>query len=47
LLRAFAIGKTQGEDAFRSALEFVALNYSNTEEGKKAEEVMVSINKAK
>lgn len=45
LLRAFAIGKTQGVDAFKTALEFVALNYSNTEEGKKAKEVIETINK--
>ncbi|MFK5878266.1 MAG: hypothetical protein QM478_02085 [Flavobacteriaceae bacterium] len=45
LLRAFAIGKTQGAEAFKSALEFVALNYSNTEEGKKAKEVIETINK--
>ena len=45
LLRAFAIGKTQGVDAFKTALEFVALNYSNTEEGKKAQEVIETINK--
>lgn len=45
LLRAFAIGKTQGIDAFKTALEFVALNYSNTEEGKKAQEVIETINK--
>ncbi len=45
LLRAFAIGKTQGAEAFKSALEFVALNYSNTEEGEKAKEVIETINK--
>ncbi len=45
LLRAFAIGKTQGAEAFKTALEFVALNYSNTEEGKKATEVIETIKK--
>ena len=45
LLRAFAIGKTQGVEAFKTALEFVALNYSNTEEGKKAKEIIETINK--
>ncbi|GAB1308303.1 hypothetical protein KH5_09860 [Urechidicola sp. KH5] len=44
LLRAFAIGKVQGPTAFKEALEFIALNYSNTEEGKKATEVISTIN---
>ncbi len=45
LLRAFTIGKLKGVDAFKTALEFVALNYSNTIEGKKAMEVIETINK--
>lgn len=47
LLRAYAIGKTKGLDAFKSALEFVKLNYANTEEGKKAAEVIETIGKIK
>jgi tetratricopeptide (TPR) repeat protein len=43
LLKAFAIGKTQGLVAFKAALEFVALNYPNTEEAKKALEVIETI----
>ncbi len=43
LLRAYAIGKTEGVTAFREALEFVALNYPNTEEAKKALEVIETI----
>lgn len=45
LLRAYALGKRDGLEAFRVALEYVALNYSNTEEGKKAAEVIETINK--
>ena len=43
LLKAFAIGKTQGREAFKTALEFVSLNYSNTDEGKKATEIIKSL----
>jgi tetratricopeptide (TPR) repeat protein len=43
LLRAYAIGKKDGVEAFRTALEFVKLNYSNTEEGKKAAQVIDTI----
>ena len=44
LLKAYAIGKKEGVVAFKEALEFVLTNYPNTEEGKKAEEVLQSIN---
>ena len=43
LLKAYAIGKTQGLVAFKEALAFVALNYPNTEEAKKALEVIETI----
>ncbi|WP_457617005.1 type IX secretion system periplasmic lipoprotein PorW/SprE [Lutibacter sp.] len=43
LLRAYAIGKKEGLKAFKEALEFVAMNYPNTEEGKKALEVITTI----
>jgi hypothetical protein len=43
LLKAFAIGKTEGLVAFKEALELVALNYPNTEEAKKALEVIETI----
>ena len=45
LLRAYAIGKRDGVEAFQKALEFISLNYSNSEEGKKAAEVLETINK--
>lgn len=40
LLKANTIGKQNGLVAYKSALQFVADNYSNTEEGKKALEVL-------
>ncbi len=43
LLRAYAVGKKDGLEAFKEALEFVATNYPNTEEGKKAAEVIDAI----
>jgi len=43
LLKAYAIGKKEGLVAFKEALEFVAMNYPNTEEGKKALEVIDTI----
>lgn len=43
LLKAYAVGKKDGVDAFKAALEFVAINYPNTEEGKKAQEVIITI----
>jgi len=43
LLKAYAIGKKEGLLAFKEALDFVAMNYPNTEEGKKALEVINTI----
>ena len=43
LLKAYAIGKKEGILAFKEALDFVAMNYPNTEEGKKALEVIETI----
>ncbi len=43
LLKAYAIGKKEGLVAFKQALNFVAMNYPNTEEGKKALEVIDTI----
>ena len=43
LLKAYAIGKKEGILAFKDALNFVAMNYPNTEEGKKALEVIETI----
>lgn len=43
LLKAYAIGKRDGILAFKQALDFVAINYPNTDEGKKALEVIETI----
>lgn len=43
LLKAYAIGKKEGLAAFKKALDFVSVNYPNTEEGKKALEVSETI----
>jgi len=43
LLKAYTIGKTAGIEAFEVALNFVATNYPNTEEGKKAIELVQTI----
>lgn len=40
LLRALAIGKYQGKEEYKKALLFVAFSYANTEEGKKAQEII-------
>lgn len=40
LLKAYAIGKKEGLNAFKQALDFVLMNYPNTEEGKKALELI-------
>lgn len=39
LLKATLIGKMQGYDAYEEALNFVALNYPNSPEGKQAEKI--------
>ncbi len=44
LLKSYAIGKKDGIIAFKEALEFIVANYPNTEEGKKAMEVLQTIN---
>ena len=43
LLKAYAIGKREGIAAFKEALDFVAMNYPNTEEARKALEVSNTI----
>lgn len=43
LLKAYAIGQRDGIAAFKEALDFVAMNYPNTEEGAKAIEVIETI----
>jgi tetratricopeptide (TPR) repeat protein len=40
LLNAYALARVRGKESFKSALESIVLNYSNTEEGKKAKELL-------
>jgi tetratricopeptide (TPR) repeat protein len=42
LLKANTIGKLKGLSAYKSALQYVADNYSNTEEGKNAQEILTN-----
>ncbi len=42
LLKAYALGKVEGVTSYKKALSFVALNYPNEEEGKKAEALLQS-----
>ncbi|HNP66369.1 MAG TPA: hypothetical protein PKH16_00560 [Aequorivita sp.] len=39
LLKATAIGRQQGFEAYKKALNFVSLNYPSTEEGKQAQQI--------
>jgi tetratricopeptide (TPR) repeat protein len=42
LLKANSIGKLKGLSAYKVALQYVADNYSNTEEGKNAQEILIN-----
>lgn len=43
LLKAFAIGKFKDKEAYKIALEFVAVSYGNTEEGKRAKVIIAKL----
>jgi len=43
LLKAYALKQTKGIEAFKEAIDFVALSYPNTEEGKHAIELLADI----
>ena len=45
LLKAFAIGKYQDPQAYKIALDFVAVSYGSTEEGKKAKAILKQLEK--
>ena len=45
LLKAYAIGKYKNKQAYKIALEYVAVSYGNTEEGKKAKEIVQQLSK--
>ena len=40
LLKAATLGKVQGFKAYKKAINYVALNYANTDEGKSAQKLM-------
>ncbi|MFD1062540.1 tetratricopeptide repeat protein [Winogradskyella litorisediminis] len=40
ILKASAIGRLQGVDAYKDAVNYVALTYPNSEEGKRAKEIL-------
>jgi len=44
LLKAYVLMKTKGVNAFKDALNFVAINYPNTEEGKHAVKILGGLN---
>lgn len=43
LLKATAIGRQQGFEAYKKALNFIALNYPNSEEGKQAQQIYTEV----
>jgi tetratricopeptide (TPR) repeat protein len=45
LLKAYAIGKNQDRQAYKVALDFVAVSYGGTEEGKKAKAILEQLKK--
>ncbi|WP_272150872.1 tetratricopeptide repeat protein [Tenacibaculum aiptasiae] len=45
LLKALAIGKYNDKKVYKKALEFVSISYTNTEEGKKAKEIIKKLGK--
>lgn len=44
LLNALSIGKTEGKDRFMEALELIIIAYQNTDEAKKAQEILDLLN---
>lgn len=46
LLKAYILMKTKGLEAFKEALDFVSINYPNTEEGKHAVKILGGMNTA-
>jgi tetratricopeptide (TPR) repeat protein len=43
LLKATALGRQQGYEVYKKALNFIALNYPNSDEGKQAQEIYSSV----
>jgi hypothetical protein len=42
-LKATALGRQQGYEVYKKALNFIALNYPNSDEGKQAQEIYSSV----
>ena len=45
LLKAYSLGKYMNKDAYLKAMQFVALRYRNSEEGKKAKQIVAQLRK--
>ncbi len=45
LLKAYALGKSKDKETYKKALEYVSVNYSTTEEGKKAQTIVNQLEK--
>ena len=45
LLKAYAIGKYKNKEDYKIALNYVAVSYGSSEEGKKAKEILTQLNK--
>jgi len=45
LLKSYTNGKHLGKETYKEVLEFISINYANTEEGKKAKEILNQLNK--
>jgi hypothetical protein len=45
LLKAYAIGKYANKETYKAALDFVAVSYGNTNEGKQAKQIITQLNK--
>jgi hypothetical protein len=44
LLKALSIGKYQSKTAYRKALDYVASNFGNTQQGQEAKEIIKKLN---
>jgi hypothetical protein len=45
LLKAYSLGKYKNKEVYLNAMEFVALRYGNSEEGKKAKQIVAQLRK--
>jgi hypothetical protein len=45
LLKAYAIGKHLDRETYKEVLSFISISYGNTEEGRKAKEILNQLNK--